>query len=460
MFTLGVASGDPLPTGIVLWTRLAADPLAEDGRGGMPDRVVSVEYQIAEDEKFTRIVQTGQTSAAPELAHSVHVEVDGLNPDSEYFYRFRAGTSLSPAGRTRTAPAPGTLGALNVCFASCAHYGHGYFTAYRRLADDHPDLVLFLGDYQYEYAAAPGDVREVAGSETVTLADYRRRYAQYKTDPDLRLAHATAPWAVVWDDHEIVNDWTGNPAYRARRTAAFRAYYENMPLRASAEPSGADMRLYRRLSWGDLVTFHLLDTRQYRDDQACGDGIKAGCAGRLDPGRTITGSEQERWLVDGFRRSSARWDLLGQQVVFCEMDRIAGPVQGYNLDAWDGYTADRDRITAAMTGLRNAIVLTGDVHRHWAAEIRDHGQPAGVELITTSITSERDGDEDTAQAVLDENPHVKFYKNRRGYVRATITPSQLRADFRILPYVSAPGAPAATAASFVVSDRDPHLHRI
>lgn len=458
VFSLGIASGDPLPTGVVLWTRLAVEPLAEDGRGGMPDRTIPVEYQVAEDEQFTRIVRTGQAWAAPELAHSVHVDVDGLRPDAEYFYRFRAGAALSTAGRTRTAPAPGTLSALTLCFASCANYGHGYFTAYRRLAEDRPDLVVFLGDYQYEYAAAAADVRRVVGPETVTLADYRRRYAQYKTDPDLRFAHAAAPWIAVWDDHETVNDWTGNPAYRTRRAASFQAYYENMPLRA--KPTGADMRLYRRLSWGDLATFHLLDTRQYRDDQACGDGIRAGCAQRLDPARTITGAAQERWLVDGLRQSAARWDVLGQQVVFAEMDRIAGPVRGYNLDAWDGYPANRDRITAAMTGLRNGVVLTGDVHRHYAAEIAHEGRPAGVELVTTSITSERDGDEGTGQAVLGENPHVKFYKNRRGYVRVRITPSQLQADYRVLPYVSRPGAPVETAASFLVPDRESRLHRM
>ena len=447
VFTLGVASGDPWPTGVVLWTRLATDPLAGDGRGGMPDRAVEVGYQIAEDERFTRIVRDGRVRAAPEQGHSVHVEADGLRPGTEYFYRFRAGDSFSPIGRTRTAPERGSLGELTLCFASCANYGHGYFTAYRRLAEDEPELVLHLGDYVYETANERGDVREVPGPEPRTLAEYRLRHALYKTDPDLQLAHATAPWIVVPDDHEVQNDWTANPVFHQRRVAALQAYYENMPLRAR--------RLYRRLYWGELATFHMLDTRQYRDDQACRDGIVVGCDERFRPERTMIGAEQERWLADGLRQSVARWDLIGQQVVFAEMDRVEGPARGYNTDAWDGYVANRERVVSALAPVRNAVVLTGDVHRHYAAELAK-----GVELITTSISSEGDGDEDPARTQLTENPHMKFYKNRRGYVRARITPSEVRADYRILPYVRRPGAAAETAASFALPDRDTQLYRI
>ncbi|OXM73804.1 MULTISPECIES: alkaline phosphatase D family protein [Amycolatopsis] len=477
VFNLGVASGDPLPDGVVLWTRLAADPLAEDGLGGMPNRALPVQWQIARDERFTRIVHSGQTWAAPEAAHSVHVEADGLEPGTEYYYRFRVGGEISPAGITRTAPAPWQLSPLTMCFASCSHYGEGYFTAYRRLAEDHPDLILHLGDYQYEYAAKATDVRTVVGPETVTLADYRLRHAQYKTDPDLQLAHATAPWLVVWDDHETENNWadevpeassqTPGASFLDRRKVAFQAYYENMPLRRNARPRGIDMQLYRRIHWGQLATFHMLDTRQYRDDQACGDGVKVSCDERLNPNRTITGAAQEKWLIDGFRQSRARWDVLGQQVVFSEIDFTAGSQLGYNMDAWDGYKANRDRIAAAMgdSRVRNGVVLTGDVHRHWASEVKQtYGQPdskgVGVELITTSITSGRDGNDDPFQSVLDENPHVKFHKNRRGYIRTRFTANELRADYRILPYVSRPGAAAETAASFVVTDRDPSLHRV
>ncbi|WHT18849.1 alkaline phosphatase D family protein [Crossiella sp. CA-258035] len=470
-FTLGVASGDPTPDGVVLWTRLAVSPLNEDGLGGMPDRVVPVHWEVAEDERFRRIARRGVAHARPESAHTVHVEAGGLRAGREYFYRFRTGGEISPAGRTRTAPGPEVLRTeLTMCFASCSHYGQGYFTAYRRLAEDHPDLILHLGDYQYEYAAGANEVRKVLGPETRTLANYRLRHAQYKTDPDLQLAHATAPWLVVWDDHETENNWADevpeqpDPNFLARRAAAFQAYYENMPLRRTSKPNGIDLQLYRRIRWGGLADFHMLDTRQYRSDQACGDGVKAGCEARLDPARSITGVDQERWLLDGLHRSRARWNVLGQQVFFAQIDLTPGTPEGFNMDAWDGYKVNRDKIAAGLGQTRNAVVLTGDVHRHWAADIKaGYGDPTsrtvGVELVTTSITSGRDGNDDPNAAVLAENPHVKFHKNRRGYVRTKFTPGELRADFRTLPYVTKPDAPAETAASFLVQDREPGLHR-
>jgi alkaline phosphatase D len=454
---------------VVLWTRLAIDPLADTGLGGMPDQRIPVQWQVAKDDRFRHVVKAGTAAAEPQSAHSVHVEVNGLRSGSEYYYRFRVQSHVSPTGRTLTTPGKGSMRDLTMCFASCAHFGEGYFTAYRRLAEDHPDLILHLGDYQYEYPAKTADVRTVQGPETRTLANYRQRHPQYKTDPDLQLAHATAPWLVVWDDHETENNWADDvpeapdPGFLDRRAAAFQAYYENMPLRKSAEPAGIDMRLYRRVCWGDLATFHMLDTRQYRDDQACGDGGQIDCTERLDPMRTITGVDQEQWLRSGLQRSRARWDVLGQQVFFAQRDLTAGPQQGFSMDAWDGYRADRDRIAAMLGQTRNGVVLTGDVHRHWAAEIkanadRPDSANVGVELVATSVTSGGDGDESTNSGVLAENPHLKFFKNRRGYVRTTFTADEMRSDFRILPYVRSPDAPATTAASFVTEDRNPTLH--
>ncbi|HEX6357722.1 alkaline phosphatase D family protein [Actinophytocola sp.] len=463
-FTLGVASGDPWSDSVVLWTRLALDPLADTGLGGMPDHRLPVQWQVAKDDRFRHVVRAGVAFADPAAAHSVHVEVGGLRPGREYYYRFRVQGYMSPTGRTLTTPARGTMPDLTMCFASCSHFGEGFFTAYRRLAEDRPDLVLHLGDYQYEYATKAADIRVVQGPETRTLANYRQRHAQYKTDPDLQLAHATAPWLAVWDDHETENNWADevpeqpDPAFLDRRAAAFQAYYENMPLRRSAKPQGIDMRLYRRFAWGDLATFHMLDTRQYRDDQACGDGTKIDCAERLNPNRTITGVEQERWLMDGLRRSRTRWDVLGQQVFFAQRDLTAGPQQGFSMDAWDGYHASRERVAAALGQVRNGVVLTGDVHRHWAAEIQTNEQTVGVELVATSVTSGGDGDESTNATVLAENPHIKFFKNRRGYVRTTFTAGELRSDFRVLPFVRTPDAPVSTAASFVTVDREPALH--
>ena len=470
-FTLGVASGDPLPDGVVLWTRLAPAPTADDGRGGMPDKAVPVRWEVAEDPQFRRVVQRGEEQAVPELGHSVHVELRGLRPGAEYFYRFKAGNEVSPAGRTRTAPAAGSLEELTMCFCSCANYGQGYFTAYRRMAEDHPDLVLHLGDYIYESAAKPSDARRVLGPETRTLANYRQKHAQYKTDGDLQAAHGTAPWIVVFDDHEVANNWAGetpqkpDPNFPERRRVAFQAYYENMPLRSSSKPHDGRMQLFRRYRWGALANFHMLDTRQHRDDQACGDGTKSGCDERLDPQRSITGAEQERWVADGLGRSRARWDVLGQQVFFSPLDLTPGAADGRNMDSWDGYAANRDRIANAMSGdnVRNAVVLTGDVHQHWAAEVKrthdDAGaRPVGTEFVTTSITSDGDGKPGSDEAVLAENPHVKFNADRRGYVRTKFTAQKLRVDYRTLEHVTRPGAEAKTAQSFVVEDGDPRLN--
>ncbi|MGW6449716.1 alkaline phosphatase D family protein [Lentzea sp. NPDC055074] len=470
-FTLGVASGDPAPDGVVLWTRLAVEPLADDGLGGMPNRPVEVLWQVAEDERFTRTVQRGSTTARPEEAHSVHVELVGLEAGREYFYRFKALNHLSRTGRTRTAPPPNVLQVpLTMAFASCAQYEHGYFTAYRRLAEDEPDLVLHLGDYTYEYesgihVAPSGNVRHVEGPTTVTLAGYRRRQAQYKTDPDLQAAHAVAPWSVIWDDHEIDNNWAGllpdtpQPNFLARRAAAIQAYYENMPLRRSS-------RLYRRIRWGGLATFHMLDTRQYRTDQACGDGLQL-CPERLEPERTMLGAAQEEWLFDGFRGSQARWDVLGQQVFFSQYDYIPGEVDKFLLDAWDGYVADRDRVVAGFADVRNPIVLTGDVHAAWGAEVKERwddpsSKTLATELVTTSITAGGDGSEEYAETPLwlRENPHVKYFNNRRGYTLSRFTPDELRTDFRGVDYVTRPGSPVSTKASFVVEDGKPGLNKL
>ena len=482
-FTLGVACGDPSPDGFVLWTRLATNPTAEDGLGGMPDAPVEVRWQVATDERFRRVVRSGSVAAHPSAAHSVHVELSRLESGREYWYRFRVGRFHSRVGRALTAPAPNAaVSALQMSFVSCSQFEHGYFTAYKRLAEDAPDLVLHLGDYQYEYKAgvyvAPGgNPRDHEGPETETLANYRQRHAQYKADPDLQDAHAVAPWLVVFDDHELDNNWadeiyenpqTPQPNFLQRRQAAFRAYYENMPLRRTSVPRGIDLQLYRRIRWGRLATFHMLDTRQYRDDQGCGDGYD-DCPAATDPARSITGSAQEEWLLEGFHQSRARWDVLGQQVFFAQRDNNAGPTKVTSQDAWDGYVASRERITQGWVDakVRNPVVLTGDVHAHWASELKlDYDDPTsatvGTELVCSSITSGGNGEDSNPadHPFLQINPHLKFYNNLRGYVSTTITPDELRADFRCLPHVQQPGAEAFTRASFVVADREPGLHQV
>ncbi|MEO3809133.1 alkaline phosphatase D family protein [Sphaerisporangium sp. B11E5] len=472
-FTLGVASGDPAPDGFVLWTRLAPVPMAEDGHGGMPDKTVPVAWEVAADPSFERVVRRGSEDAVRDWAHSVHAEVAGLDAGREYWYRFRTGPHVSEVGHARTAPAHGTpAAAITVAITSCANYQHGYFTAYARVAEERPDLIVHLGDYIYEYAkgehACPGgNVRDHEGPESRTLADYRRRHALYKTDPDLRAAHAVAPWVSVMDDHEVTNNWMGLVP-SARRAAAFRAYYEHMPLRADARPKGPEIRLYRRVRWGGLLTLHMLDTRQYRDPLPCGPGF-LDCPEATSKDRTITGAEQEKWLLDGFRGSRARWDLIGQQVFFGHRGRgrdIAGEV--VRQDAWDGYSGSRTRVTRGWmeAGVRNAVVLTGDVHSHWAGDLAlDYDDPGsrviGTELAVTSVTSGGDGHggEKERDALLARNPHLRFHLRRRGYILLRIDAAALTAHFRTLPYVRLPGAPVTTAGTFVIADRTPGLVR-
>ncbi|MEV0143651.1 MULTISPECIES: alkaline phosphatase D family protein [unclassified Nonomuraea] len=459
-FTLGVASGDPSTDGFVLWTRLAPDPLGGDGRGGMPSRDVDVDWQIAADERFGSVVRSGTATARAGAAHSVHVEVDGLEPGREYFYRFRSQGRLSPAGRTRTAPAGERPLAFAV--AACAHYEHGYYTAYRRLAEEEPELVVFLGDYMYEYGpsgytALAGRVRTHTPGKCATLADYRLRHAQYKSDPDLQLAHATAPWLVAFDDHEIENNWagsvssTGAPGFAGRRAHAFRAYYENMPLRR-ASLQGAVLRVNRRVSWGSLARFHLLDTRQFRDDQACLDGVRAGCDDRLDSGRTLLGPDQWSWLESGLRGSTTRWNLLGQQIMMTQRDYKVGPGREVNLDSWDGYAPERTRLLGSLAATSNPVVLTGDAHMHHLADLKtDFDDPdapvIAKELIASSIASDGDGYRDKAwiAEALSENPHISFVDQRRGYLMARLTREELSVDYRTLDYISRRGARARTA---------------
>jgi alkaline phosphatase D len=280
---------------------------------------------------------------------------------------------------------------------------------------------------------------------------------------------------VVWDDHELDNNWADEipenpqPDFLARRAAAFQAFYENMPLRRVSAPRGIDLQLYRRVDWGKLVSFFMLDTRQYRSDQPCGDRFNSDCPERTDPSRSITGSAQESWLLDGLRTSTARWNVLGQQVFFAQVDVGPAAERGFNPDAWDGYAGSRDRIVAALRDApgRNTVILTGDVHEHWAAEIKERfDDPASptvaVELVSTSITSQGDGSETDSMAarILAENPHIRFHNNRRGYVRTHIQHGELRADFRVVPYVSQPGAPIQTRASFMIENGQPALQRI
>ena len=472
-FSIGVASGDPTPDGVVLWTRLAPRPL--EG-GGMAPEPVEVGWQVAEDEAMTKVVREGATVAVPDWAHSVHVEVDGLRPDRWYFYRFRAGDAVSPKGRTRTMPPADSLpDRLRFAFASCQHFETGYFTAYEHMAREDLDLVVHLGDYIYEGPAKDGGVRKHVGGELDTLDDYRDRLAQYRTDDHLRAMHAAAPWIVTWDDHEVANDYAGAiserkdvapEAFLARRARAYKAYYEHMPLRRSSLPDGPDMLLYRRVPFGRLADFFVLDTRQYRTDQPCGGGKSPQCPGALDPASTMLGDRQRRWLLDGLAGSAARWNVLAQQVMMARVDRVAGEAEGFSMDQWPGYEAERRRLLRFFdeSKVRNLVVLTGDIHTNWAndliADFDDLGsRTVAAEFVGTSISSGGNGSDKPRdlESTYAENPFVKFHNNERGYVRCEVAPGRWRADYRTVPFVSRPGAPIVTRASLVLEDGRPGL---
>ncbi|MFI6640069.1 alkaline phosphatase D family protein [Streptomyces sp. NPDC050504] len=481
-FTLGVASGDPMPGSVLLWTRLAPRPYEADS--GLPKARITVRWELARDERFRRVVRRGRVTAHPEFHHAVHVEAGGLDPDRTYYFRFRAGSWLSPVGRTRTAPARGArVSELKLAAVSCQAYHDGYFTAYQHLAEEDLDVVLHLGDYLYEYAVtATGGARAYTdrrlpahfNRETLTLEDYRLRYALYKSDPDLRAAHAAHPFVVTWDDHETENNYAGQDPendvppeeFLLRRAAAYRAYWENQPLRAPQRPTGPDMRLYRRLQFGRLAQFDILDTRQYRSNQAYGDGWKVPGPESEDPTRTMTGAAQERWLIDGWRQSRALWNVVPQQVTFAQRRDVPRPDFKLSMDSWDGYPASRKRVLdgAASAGVDNLMVLTGDVHVGYGFDLKaDFDDPAsrtvGTEIVATSISSGKDGADKPSNwdNFTRANPHMKFYNGRRGYVKVTLGTERARADFRTVSGVTKPGAPITTAASFVTEVGDQGL---
>lgn len=472
-FSLGVASGEPLPDGVVLWTRLAPVPLAEDGLGGMPRRDVAVRWEVAEDEGMRRVVRRGTAAAKRDFAHSVHVEVNGLRPGREYWYRFRVGRDTSPVGRTKTAPRPDSMSGMTLALASCQSWSSGFYTAFRHLATQDVDLIAHLGDYIYETPVSRTsgprgtDLSPAHNAETLTLDQYRLRYALYRTDPDLRAAHAAAPWIVTADDHDVENNWASDTSYSGdtpedflrRRAQAFRAFYEHLPLRASSLPQGPDMRLYRTLDYGRLARFFVLDTRQYRDPLDIGR--------RDDPSRTMLGDAQERWLLAGLGRSGAAWNVLTQQVLMMQLDRMTDPgLQQLNPDTWDGYAAPRRRLVDGIAdrGVSNPVVVTGDAHVNLAGDVKkDFADPSSPtvapEFVATSITSGGNGSDTNpgAREWLAANPHLKFYNGQRGYVRCRITPGSWRADYLVVDKVSVPDGAVSTRKSYVVESGRPGL---
>jgi alkaline phosphatase D len=492
-FALGVASGSPTHDSVVLWTRLVETNL--------DSRAVTVRWEVADDDKFSRIVQSGQHLATADLGHSVHVELQNLQPDRWYFYRFMVGDALSSVGKTRTFPKAGaTVDKLKIAYASCQRWEAGYFTAYKHMLAEKPDAVLFLGDYIYEYPGNPVSAVRVPSSTSslgfvLTLDDYRNRYAQYKSDIDLQAMHAACPWLMTWDDHEVQNDYAGltagdsgvadifsNPAdFAMRRAAAYQAYYENMPIRASTLTksmaglvSGAEMRIYQRVDVGQLASFYMLDTRQYRDRQLCSKDGKLGssvvnpakCADWLDPKRTLLGAGQEQWLsaeLASAKNRASTWNVLAQSTLFGARDNNPGKDQGLFNDGWDGYAPARQRLTNALQkhAVQNPVMLGGDVHENWVGYLKaDYSQTAaaqagaavGVEFCGTSITSPSGSSavEKTPER-LAENPHFVFADAKfRGYGVVDFTAKQLTTTLRVVDNVRSKTTTPSTLAQFVV----------
>ncbi|MBA6116247.1 MULTISPECIES: alkaline phosphatase D family protein [Pseudomonas] len=485
-FSQGVASGDPWPDGFVIWTRLSEGLPYPGNEQALPSSI-TVDWQVAADPDFRRIAQRGRTHALAVNGHAVQVELRGLAPDREYWYRFIALGELGPTGRTRTLPAPGApADRLRIGVASCAHYERGLFSAYRHMAEERPDLVLFLGDYIYEYSNAPGTpglARSYNAPQATDLAGYRYRYALHRTDPDLQALHAAAPWIATWDDHEVQDDYSGvyskDPAidaarFRQRRAAAYQAFLENMPLRRPPMGSNGSPLIYRRFAWGDLASLPVLDGRQYRSKQPCYQAPNFGkghmevqsCVDLADPRRTLLGFEQERWLYDKLKRSEARWNLLAQNLLVAPLraQRPDGGEARYWTDTWDGYQAARGRLIDNLRDSRaaNPVVLSGDYHSFWANHLHEHPQDpqsrlVAAEFVGTSITSNGPSYE-AIQSILPANPQIRFYDSRpRGYLSLDLNRERLEVKMQAISDRMDPNATVSTLKRFVVEAGSPQV---
>lgn len=475
-FTLGIASGYPTPDSMVLWTRLAPSPL-EPG-GGMPAEVVPVDWQIATDEHMRSVVQHGTAYATPEWAHSVHVEPSGLDPGRDYWYRFESGGLRSRVGRTRTAPTFGApLDRLKLALVNCQQYEQGYYTAYRHLVTDEPDLIVHVGDYIYE-SNSVHKVRNHNMPVAFTLDDYRARHALYKGDHDLANAHASAPWLVIWDDHDVANDYANDVSeedddpqlFLARRAAAYQAYYEHMPLPRWAVPSGPAMRLYASRSFGDLASIVLLDQRQYRVPEACPPLGRAGghrvdeskCPELGDPSRTMLGGRQEAWAQGQLLASQTRWNLLAQGTLMGYNNEVAPPEHRYWTDAWNGYPAAREQLMTFLSErhISNPVVLSGDIHGFVVSGLHlkagDLDSPiVASEFVATSVSSDS-VPEPYFENARKLNPNLLTATGlHRGYIRFDITKDHLRADLIALESVKTPDSDRKTLVSYVVEAGKP-----
>lgn len=462
-FSLGVASGDPNAQSVILWTRLAPKPFARDG--GMDGRAVEVRWWVATDEQFRRVVRHGIALAMPDLAHSVHIDVQGLEPDTEYWYRFAADDAASPIGRTWTLHSTGASpSSVRFVTCSCQHYEQGFYAAYRHIVEDEPDFVVHLGDYIYDVSFGAGVRKHPSEMQPVTLADFRLFHALYKSDRQLQEAHRRIPFFTVPDNHDALNDFDRNRL--AIRAAAYQAWYEHMPIRAWHRPGSATLSLYQSIDVGQLLRVNLLDTRQFRDsehiseeDPNYGFGIyRPHVAERNAPSRTMLGAEQTRWLRGRLIDSPTHWNAIASTVPFGQFTfhRSGDSVPNYYYSSWDGYPANRREVVEELERTKNPIVLSGDVHSFWAKNVSGDGDQNGrtiaPEFVTTSISS--GWPDPLSQPVLDnlsENLSVKYYEGRyRGYCLHDITATQWRTRMRGLDSVLTADSDIQDVATFEV----------
>ena len=479
-FKLGVASGDPDSTSVVLWTRLAPEPLTLGG--GLPKEPVPVDWEVGLNEQMTRIMFRGTAMARPETGYSVHALAQGLLPGRTYWYRFRAGEVESRIGRTRTLPTRDTATTrFQVALASCQRIEQGYFTAWADIAKRDLDMVLHVGDYIYEYAMKAEDMRMRMGfdvpaatlAKPTNLNGYRLRHALYKLDPHLADAHAAHPFVVAFDDHEVMNNWTGDigpgltrDAFLKLRAAAFQGYYENMPVREALQPQGASMRLYRAFEAGDLLRLSAIDTRQFRSPYACGKGDKMHCDERLAPGRSMIGEAQESWLLDQLGKNDTTWSLVGNQVMMMQCRYKDPALDIIDTDKWDGYADARRRLFDGIQARKTQglVVATGDIHHAFAGDLKANFDDAksptlGAEFICTSIASGGDGSkgERAAAKIRADNPHIKFHNSQRGYTLLDFDRKRCEASYHAVSKVSMPDGKMSNIGTFTVNAGKPGI---
>ncbi|MEI9852922.1 MAG: alkaline phosphatase D family protein [Sphingomonas sp.] len=470
-FTLGVASGDPASDGFVIWTKLAPQPY--EPHGGMPMSALPVTWEVSSDTGFKTIAAKGETLARPELGHSVHVEVTGLQPDRPYWYRFSIGSDRSMRGQARTLPAAGAnISALKFGVCGCQHYEQGFYDAYRYLAKEDLAFVFHYGDFIYEYQydnvfkdnLPVAKVRQHRLREVYSLDDYRAHYAQYLLDLDLQAARSRHVFLPTFDDHEIMDNWVDdndgddnvpNKIFALRREAAMQAWYEYMPVRDALIPQGQLIHANRAFSFGNLAAINVLDTRSFRSNQPCGDGFKPACPDVADPKAQVLGAAQEAWLDANLGRKDAKWNVLAQQVMMMPLDRRRFDDEKeklFNMDSWAAYDSPRNRLMKRLAKTPNAVVLTGDEHQNFAGLLLDGDKPVGVECVLTSITSGGDGQDLRAGSdkMLADNPQLKFVNDQRGYGICEVKPDSWQTHFMVIDKVSSPGGKLSRRATVTV----------